>query len=71
MSKNAKEMYISMNPDEHWTKVLRQAEKHGFIVQAYGGTATLATHEVQLKELGEEKYKEIQKMNGNDEGVSK
>lgn len=42
------------------------AEKHGFIIQAYGGVATLATHEVQLKELGKDKYKEIQNMNNTE-----
>lgn len=52
-----------MNHDKHWQEVMKLAERHGFIVQAYGGTATLATHEVQKKELGEEKYQEIQKMN--------
>ncbi|MFA1820578.1 hypothetical protein ACDX78_10405 [Virgibacillus oceani] len=55
-----------MNPDAHWQEVMKLAEKHGFLLQAYGGLATLATHEVQQKELGEEKYREIQKMNGMD-----
>lgn len=50
--------------DEKWSEVMSLARKYGFIVQAYGGVATLATHEVQKKELGEEKYQEIQKMNG-------
>ena len=30
--------------DMHWTEVLELAEKHGFIRQAYGGTAILITH---------------------------
>lgn len=40
--------------DKHWQEVMDLAQKYGFIVQAYGGTATLATHKVQLEELGEE-----------------
>lgn len=28
------------------------AERYGFIVQAYGGTATLATHRVYVEQLG-------------------
>jgi len=52
-----------MNQDKHWSEVLKLAEKHGFIIQAYGGTVTLATHEVQLNELGKEKYEQIQEMN--------
>jgi hypothetical protein len=43
--------------DIHWSEVMKLAEKYGFIIQAYGGTAILATHENQmngkcLKELG-------------------
>jgi hypothetical protein len=33
--------------DEHWEEVMKLAEKYGFIIQAYGGTAVLATHENQ------------------------
>lgn len=51
--------------DQHWTEVMELAEKYGFILQAYGGTATLATHQNQLKELGESKYLQIQQMNGH------
>lgn len=32
------------------------AKKYGFLCQAYGGTATLATHENQIETVGEEKY---------------
>lgn len=31
--------------DDHWQEVLQLAEKHGFIRQAYGGTAVLITHQ--------------------------
>lgn len=55
-----------MNEQEKWQEVMNLAEKYGFIVQAYGGVATLATHEVQRKELGVEKHKEIQRSNGRD-----
>jgi hypothetical protein len=37
------------------------AEKYGFILQAYGGTATLATHKNQREALGDEKYLDRQK----------
>ncbi|GAB3797279.1 hypothetical protein [Virgibacillus kimchii] len=49
--------------NNHWNEVMELAEKHGFIVQAYGGVATIATHEVQKEHYGEEKYREIQEMN--------
>ena len=42
--------------DSHWNEVMELAKKYGFIVGAYGGTATLATHEAQLQVLGEEDY---------------
>lgn len=53
--------------DEHWEEVMNLAQKYGFIIQAYGGTATLATHKVQKEYFGEEKYRRIQKMNGREE----
>ncbi len=42
--------------DSHWNEVLKLAEQHGFIVQAHGGTAVLATHENQLATFGEKDY---------------
>lgn len=52
--------------DSHWTEVMKLAEQYGFICQAYGGTATLATHKNQLEALGEEKYIDQQRqMFGN------
>lgn len=51
--------------DKHWQEVMDLAERFGFILQAYGGTATLATHAVQLEELGEAEYLRIQSMNGH------
>jgi len=50
--------------DQHWTEVLKLAEEYGFIVQAAGGVAVLATHEVQKEQYGEDGYRRIQKMNG-------
>jgi len=35
--------------DRRWQEVMKLAEKYGFIIQAYGGVATLATHEEQKK----------------------
>lgn len=51
--------------DGHWTEVMKLAEQYGFILQAYGGVATLATQKEQIKELGLAKYLGIQKMNGH------
>lgn len=50
--------------NQKWQEVMKLAEGYGFIVQAHAGVATLATHQVQREELGEERYQEIQKMNG-------
>lgn len=50
--------------DKHWLEVMKLAEKYGFIIFAYGGVVTLATHAVQKEHFGEEKYKQIQEMNG-------
>ena len=44
-----------------WEKVMKLAEENGYIVQTYGGVATLATHEEQ-KKAGI--YEKTQKMNG-------
>ncbi len=53
--------------DSHWNEVMELAKKYGFIVGAYGGTATLATHENQLYAFGEEDYILKQRdMNGID-----
>lgn len=42
--------------DSHWKEVIDLAVKYGFICQAYGDTAVLATHENQIEAVGEEKY---------------
>ena len=47
--------------DSHWNEVMDLAVKYGFITYAYGGTAILVTHANQLKEYGEEKYRQFQK----------
>lgn len=53
--------------DGHWKEVMDLARQYGFIIQAYGGTATLATHKTQLDGFGEEKYLYRQRgMNGID-----
>lgn len=51
--------------DRHWQEVMRLAEKYGFIVQAYGGTAVLLTHKNQLESYQEPEYLRIQQMNGH------
>ena len=42
--------------DSHWNEVMELAVKYGFITQAYGGTATLATHKNQLEVFRAENY---------------
>lgn len=51
--------------DSHWNEVMDLAVKYGFITYAYGGTAILATHANQLKEYGEEEYRQFQKARFN------
>lgn len=51
--------------DRHWQEIMELAEKYGFILQAYGGTAMLATHKSQIDACGEAKYLSIQQMNGH------
>lgn len=41
--------------DSHWQEVMELAEKYGFIVQSFGGTATLATHMEYIEQLGTDK----------------
>lgn len=41
--------------DGHWQEVLELAEQYGFIVQSFGGTATLATHTEYIEQLGHDK----------------
>jgi len=57
--------------DSCWQEVMNLAQKYGFIIQAYGGMATLATHKVQKEHFGEERYLRIQKMNGLKAGEAK
>ncbi len=45
--------------DKNWDEVMKLAEGYGFIVQAYGGIATLATHEEQKKAGIYEKTQEM------------
>ena len=47
--------------DGHWNEVMELAVKYGFITQAYGGTATLATHKNQLEAYRAENYIERQR----------
>lgn len=38
--------------DSHWREVMSLAERYGFVVNAYGGTATLATHSTFIQSVG-------------------
>jgi len=42
--------------DQGWNEVMELAKKYGFIVQAYGGTAMLATNTNQLETWGKDAY---------------
>lgn len=42
--------------DSHWSEVMEFAVRYGFIIQTYGGTATLATHKNQLEAYRAENY---------------
>lgn len=46
--------------DNHWQEVMKLAERYGFIVQSFGGTATLATHTEYIEQLGH--YKAAQRL---------
>lgn len=50
--------------DKHWMEVMKLAEKYGFIVNAFGGTAVLITNKNQLDSYGLKEYVRIQRMNG-------
>lgn len=65
MKEQPKLKEYGVEADRHWSEVMELAEKYGFIIQAYGGTATLATHKNQLKQLGEHEYLRIQQMDGH------
>lgn len=47
--------------DKYWDEVMELARKYGFIVQTYGGSALLATHETQKKNFSEENTKKFKK----------
>ncbi len=42
--------------DKHWKEVMDLASKYGFIVQAYGGVATLMTHKNQTEQFEPQDY---------------
>ena len=51
------------NNQDNWTEVMKLAEKHGFIAQAYGGVSILMCHEEQKKQ---DIYEKTQQMNGRE-----
>ena len=56
---------LAENHDKNWDKVMELAKQNGFIVQAFGGTATLITNKNQIENYGYEKYKQIQGTNNS------
>lgn len=49
--------------DKNWDKVMKLAKENGFIIQAFGGTATLICNDEQIKNYGYNQYKQIQRTN--------
>ena len=49
--------------DSHWEEVMRLAEAYGFIMQSYGGVATLATNAEYLKANGSKALADRLRMN--------
>jgi len=43
-------MITQMSEQEQWDEVMRMAEEYGLIIQAYGGTAILMSHDEQRKQ---------------------
>ena len=58
-------MNHATSEDCAWNAVMKLAEQHGFILQAAGGTAFLATHRNQIEHKGVLEYLRIQRMNGH------
>ena len=54
-----------VSDDCAWSAVMKLAEKHGFILQAAGGTAFLSTQKNQIEYKGVLEYLQIQRMNGH------
>ena len=55
--------------DSHWEEVMKLAEGYGFIVNAFGGVATLATNEQQCEQTGYERKATMIKVSGLTEQV--
>lgn len=50
--------------DAHWAEVMELAGRHGFICQAYGGAAVLATNAAYMEANGPGKLADRLRMNG-------
>lgn len=61
---------LAKKHDEKWDEIMDIAKKNGFIVQAFGGTATLITNKEQIENYGYEKYQQIQEMNSSLEQIN-
>lgn len=57
--------------DKHWDEVMELAKKYGFIVQAFGGTATLISNKNQIINYEYHQYLKIQEMNNSIEDKEK
>ena len=54
---------ISKEEKDNWSEVMELAQKYGFLIQAYGGAATLATKANQTEYFNVGKYEAIQALN--------
>ncbi len=61
---------LAKKHDEKWDEIMDIAKKNGFIVQAFGGIATLITNKEQIENYGYEKYQQIQEMNSSLEQIN-
>jgi len=50
--------------DAHWGEMMNIGREHGFIVQAYGGTAIVCTLKAMMDEQGSEGVAKLLNMSG-------
>lgn len=61
---------LAKKHDKKWDELMAIAKENGFIVQAFGGTATLITNKNQIENYGYEEYQKIQEMNDSLEKIN-
>lgn len=61
---------LAKKHDEKWDELMAIAKENGFVVQAFGGTATMITNKNQIENYGYEEYQKIQEMNDSLEKIN-